>query len=80
MDKTSYDENVVAIPTGVQYYEQMENMRAELNRVEVERDDAVSLLNEVAEADIEDMEDIINKIREFVEGTPYATPLLGILL
>jgi len=74
MDKTSYDENVVAIPTGVQYYEQMENMRAELNRAEVERDDAVSLLNEVAEADIEDMEDIINKIREFVEGTPYATP------
>ena len=74
MDKTSYDENVVAIPTGVQYYEQMENMRAELNRAEVERDDAVSLLNEVAEADMEDMEDIINKIREFVEGTPYATP------
>lgn len=74
MDKTSYDENLVAVPTGIQYYEQMENMRSELSRAEIERDNAVSLLNEITEADTDDMEDIINKIKEFVEGTPYATP------
>jgi hypothetical protein len=74
MDKTSYDENNVATPTGVQYYEQMESMRNELSRTEVERDDAVSLLNEIAEADIDDLEDVMNKIKEFVESTPYAAP------
>ncbi len=74
MKKTVYDENVVAIPTGVQYYEQMESMRADLSRTEEERDDAILLLNEVAEADIDDLEDILAKVREFVESTPYAVP------
>lgn len=74
MEKIVYDENVVSIPTGVQYYEQMESMRSALSLVEAERDDAVLLLNEVVEADNDDLEDVLTKVKEFVESTPYATP------
>lgn len=74
MEKITYDENLVTIPTGTQYHEQMDSIRSELLRVEVERDEAILLLTEIYDADEEDLVDIINKVREFVEGTPYVSP------
>ena len=71
MAKTAFDEGFVAAPTGVEYHSQMESMRNMLSLVEQERDAALDLLKEVIEVDdADDLEEVISRIKEFVEIVP----------
>ena len=73
MEKTAYDEVFVAVPTGVEYHQRMESIRSILSLVEAERDNALSLLREVIEVDdADDLEDVLVKVKEFVENVPFA--------
>ena len=76
MEKVVYDEDsIFNPPTGAALYDHMHGLRDELNRMEIERDNALTLLCEVAEAETpEDVEDVLVKVREFVDNSPYPTP------
>ena len=76
MEKVVYnEESISTVPGSAHYYEHVQGLRDELSFMEVERDDALLLLREVAEADDSDeLEDILARVREFVESMPYQTP------
>lgn len=73
MEKTTFDEGFVAVPTGVEYHTVMEAMRNSLFAAETERDEVLELLREVIEADdADDLEEVLTRIREFIENVPFA--------
>lgn len=74
MEKVVYNEDTIfSPPTGAPYYDHMQGLRDELDRMEIERDNALALLREVAEADgPEELEDVMAKVRDFVEEVPYS--------
>ena len=73
MDKTTFDEGFVAVPTGVEYHTVMEAMRNSLFAAETERDEVLGLLCEVLEAeDADDLEEVLTRVKEFVENSPFA--------
>ncbi len=72
MEKTTFDEGFVAVPTGVEYHTVMEAMRTSLFVAETERDEVLGLLREVIEADdADDLEEVLTRVREFVENSPF---------
>jgi len=76
MDKVVYNEDTIYNPpTGAPLYDHMQGLRDELDRMEIERDNAFALLREIAEAeDPEEVEDALAKVRDFMEDVPYPTP------
>lgn len=72
MKKEEFSEDLVVSPTGVEYHSQMEHMRNILSLVEEERDNALNLLREVIEIDdVDDMEEVLTRIKEFIENGPF---------
>lgn len=76
MDKVVYNEDTIFNPpTGAPFHDHMQGLRDELDRMEVERDNALALLREVAEAEgIDEVEDVLVKVKDFMEDVPYPTP------
>lgn len=76
MEKVLYtEESISEMPAGADVYNHLQGLREELDKMEVERDNMLTLLYEVADAsDAEELDEVLVKVREFVEGHPYPTP------
>jgi len=76
MEKVFYTENSVSeFPSSVEVYNHLRCLRNELDLMEGERDIMLALLHEVSEADdLDSLEEVLGKVREFVEGRPYPPP------
>lgn len=70
MEKVVYSEDTIFDPpTGAPLYSHMQGLRDELDRMELERDNVLMLLQEVAEAEgPEEVEEVITRVREFIEN------------
>jgi len=76
MEKVVYNEDVISShPGGAEVYEHLQGLKDELDRMEGERDNMLALLHEIADAeDIEEADEVLVKIREYIEHRPYPTP------
>jgi hypothetical protein len=73
MEKVVYNEDTVFnLPTGAPYYEHLQSLRDELSRMEIERDKAVEMLTEVAEAESpSDLEEALNRVKQYIDNLSY---------
>ena len=78
MEKVVYNEDTIFNPpTGASYYEHIQGLRDELDRMEIERDNALALLQEVAEAETsEEVDDAVEKVKHFVDSHQYPEGML----
>lgn len=76
MEKVVYNEDTIFdSPVGAPFYDHIQGLRDELDRMEIERDNALALLREVAEAEgPEELDEVMVKVRDFVENIPYNDP------
>ena len=73
MEKTTFDEGFVVVPTGAEYHAMMDVMRATLFAAETQRDEVLDLLRAVVEADdTEELEEVLTQVRDFIENTPFS--------
>ena len=76
MEDVIYSRELVeSMPTGSFVQEQIQCLRDSMGRVELERDEMLVLLHEIAEAeDIEELDELVTKVKEYVEQKAYPTP------
>lgn len=76
MDGVMYTEETVNTrPSGTFIHEQLQGLRDDVDRLEAEVEEMLILLYEVIDAEtIEDLDEIILKVKGFVEERPYPTP------
>ena len=80
MKKEVYDEDTISLtPSTADMYSYLQDLKDDLARMEGERDEAITLLREVLDLEDElidergnwdDLDAIMNRIREFVDGGP----------
>lgn len=63
---------VESMPTGTFVQEQIQTLRDSLEHADAEREEMWLLLNEIAEAGVEDdLEEILCKVKEYIEQKGY---------
>ena len=68
-------ELVESMPTSSLIQEQIQSLREELERVELEKEEMLVLLHEIADAEgIEELDEVIVRVKSFIEDKTYPTP------
>lgn len=68
------DETITTMPNGTFIQEQIQILQEDLDQRELERDEMLILLYDVVEAEGTDVEEVLEKIRFFLEHQTYPTP------
>ena len=76
MDEVVYtEETITTRPNGTFVYEQIQDLRDVLDRLEAERDEMLVLLYAIIDAEtIEDLDEAVLEVRGFLETRPYPPP------
>jgi len=76
MDEVMYtEETVTTRPNGTFIHEQLQDLRDVVDRLEADREEMLILLYELVDAEtIEELDEVILKVKDFVEERPYPTP------
>ena len=76
MDKVLYTEETINTrPNGAFVQEQIQDLREDIDRLELDREDMLRLLYEIADAEtIEDLDEIIVRVKTFVDDRLFPAP------
>ncbi len=76
MEKVAYtEETITSMPSSTFIHEHIRTLRDDLDRLETERDGMLVLLHESADAEgPEELEEVLLRVRDFVESRAYPTP------
>ena len=76
LDKVLYTEETINTrPNGAFIQEQIRGLRDDLNRLELDHEEVLFLLYEIVDAEgIEELDEVIIKVKNFVETRPFPSP------
>ena len=76
MERVLYtEETITSMPNSTFIHEHIQDLRETVDRLEAEREEILLLLYEIVDAEgLDELDEIILKIKTFVENTPYPAP------